>query len=182
MNQLTPLHAAVLLRPGVDAIVLPSRPDVREFYGFVKATTGLQEGQVGVETAMFDCLSVSLFGLIVAASVRVLWICGSHHRLAGGPGGCRKTLGHTSAKHICCECMRRFFSTCLLMIYTDRQYMPCLKLQNIRAECLVLIKGICAVCIVCGLTYKRPLPMHMPHAAGRVDQWSHQLPAHRHGC
>jgi hypothetical protein len=46
VNQLTPLHAAALLRPGVDAIVLPSRPDVREFYGFVKATTGLQEGQV----------------------------------------------------------------------------------------------------------------------------------------
>lgn len=47
VNQLTPLHAAALLRPGVDAIVLPSRPDVREFFGFVKATTGLQDGQVG---------------------------------------------------------------------------------------------------------------------------------------
>lgn len=53
VNQLTPLHAAALLRPGVDAIVLPSRPDVREFYGFVKATTGLQEGQVG---RCYDCL------------------------------------------------------------------------------------------------------------------------------
>jgi hypothetical protein len=58
-NQLTPLHAAALLRPGVDVILLPHRADVREFFGFVKATTGLQEGQVSSQAGKHTqhCLS-----------------------------------------------------------------------------------------------------------------------------
>lgn len=46
VNQLTPLHAVTLLRPGLDVVVLPNRPDVREFFRFVKATTGLDDNQV----------------------------------------------------------------------------------------------------------------------------------------
>jgi hypothetical protein len=45
-SQLTPLHAAPLLRPHVDAVVLPGWPAVREFWSFVRALTGLQEEQV----------------------------------------------------------------------------------------------------------------------------------------
>jgi len=46
-NQLTPLHAATLLRPERDAIVLPAHREVMDFWAFVKALLGLQEEQVG---------------------------------------------------------------------------------------------------------------------------------------
>jgi isoaspartyl dipeptidase IadA len=62
VNQLTPLHAVTLLRPGLDVIVLPNRPDVREFFRFVKATTGLDDSQVVWTSGRTNCLHTDIDG------------------------------------------------------------------------------------------------------------------------
>lgn len=68
-NQLTPLHAATLLRPERDAIVLPGARDARDFWAFVKALLGLEDEQA----SRTFCLLVSTLGThLVAIAVSSL--------------------------------------------------------------------------------------------------------------
>lgn len=63
MQQLTPLHAAPLLRPGVDLVLLPDRPAVREYWGFIAQLMGLSEDQVCVWGCVWVCVWVCLGGV-----------------------------------------------------------------------------------------------------------------------